>query len=78
MQVVGGGPVVLVGNSLGGYASLATAVEHPDIVRAVALLNAAGRFEDVKRTTEAIAEAALPDTPPSVAARAALREVKFL
>ncbi len=33
MQVVGGTPVVLAGNSLGGYASLATAAYRPDIVR---------------------------------------------
>lgn len=67
---------MLVGNSLGGYSALATAVAHPDLVRAVALLNAAGRFEDVKRTTEAAAEAALPGGPPGAPARAALREVR--
>ena len=30
---VGGGPAVLVGNSLGGYASLATAAAYPDLIR---------------------------------------------
>ncbi|KAF5829848.1 Alpha/Beta hydrolase protein, partial [Dunaliella salina] len=38
--------VVLVGNSLGGYASLAAGSLRPDLVRAVALLNGAGPFED--------------------------------
>ena len=37
--------VVLVGNSLGGYNSLATAAEYPDLVESVVLLNAAGRFD---------------------------------
>ena len=40
--------VVLVGNSLGGYNSLATAATHPSLVKGVVLLNAAGRFEDGK------------------------------
>ena len=30
---VGGGPAVLVGNSLGGYASLATAAAYPDLIK---------------------------------------------
>lgn len=32
-QVAGGKPVVLVGNSLGGYNSLATAAKYPELVR---------------------------------------------
>lgn len=35
---------MLVGNSLGGFTSLLTAVRYPQQVRGVALLNAAGRF----------------------------------
>ena len=42
MQVMGGEPVVLVGNSLGGYNALATAVLHPEVARAVVLVNSAG------------------------------------
>lgn len=38
--------VILVGNSLGGYNALSTAAKHPELVKAVCLLNAAGRFED--------------------------------
>jgi len=38
--------VILVGNSLGGYNALAAAAKHPELVKAVCLLNAAGRFED--------------------------------
>ncbi|GLI59726.1 hypothetical protein VaNZ11_001672 [Volvox africanus] len=48
-EVVGpaGAPVVLAGNSLGGYVSLATAATHgPELVRGVALLNGAGPFRD--------------------------------
>lgn len=39
---MGGEPVVLVGNSLGGYTALATAVLHPEVARAVVLVNSAG------------------------------------
>ena len=42
----GGEGAVLVGNSLGGYNALATAAYHPQLVRGVVLLNAAGRFEE--------------------------------
>jgi pimeloyl-ACP methyl ester carboxylesterase len=41
-----GRPVIAAGNSLGGYASLVFAVDHPDMVRALALLNGAGPFSD--------------------------------
>ena len=39
-----GRPTVLVGNSLGGYASLCVAAERPDSVAGVVLLNSAGPF----------------------------------
>ncbi|KAG2449473.1 hypothetical protein HYH02_005618 [Chlamydomonas schloesseri] len=53
----GGAPVVLAGNSLGGYVSLATAAtEGPELVRAVALLNGAGPFKESEE--KAAAEAA--------------------
>ena len=42
-QVVGGGRVTLVGNSLGGYTSLLTAAKYPDIVNGVVLVNAGKR-----------------------------------
>jgi len=38
--------VILVGNSMGGAASLSTAGYYPEIVKAVVLINAAGRFAD--------------------------------
>lgn len=38
--------VVLVGNSLGGYNSMAVAAQHPELVKGVVLLNAAGRFDE--------------------------------
>jgi hypothetical protein len=41
---VDGEQVVLVGNSLGGFNALNTAAQHPELVRGVVLLNAAGRF----------------------------------
>ncbi len=39
-------PVVIVGNSLGGYASLCVAAAYPDSVAGVVLLNSAGPFSD--------------------------------
>jgi pimeloyl-ACP methyl ester carboxylesterase len=41
-----GRPTVLVGNSLGGFAALAAAVELGDLAAGVVLLNAAGPFSD--------------------------------
>ncbi len=41
-----GQPVVLAGNSLGGYASLSLAANHPDSAVGVILLNSAGPFSD--------------------------------
>ncbi|MEX1316542.1 MAG: alpha/beta fold hydrolase [Synechococcaceae cyanobacterium] len=41
-----GRPTVLVGNSLGGFASLAAGVALGELAAGVALLNAAGRFSD--------------------------------
>lgn len=43
--------VILVGNSLGGYNSLSTAAEHPDLVKGVVLLNGAGRFDDIDESS---------------------------
>lgn len=46
-EVVGGdSKVVLAGNSLGGYVSLATAARNPDLVKGVIALNSAGYFEN--------------------------------
>jgi esterase/lipase superfamily enzyme len=39
--------VVVAGNSLGGYNSLSLAAAHPELVAGVALLNGAGRFDDL-------------------------------
>ena len=66
---------MVAGNSLGGYASLATAVKYPEAVKGVVLLNAAGRFEEVKAEAQAQVEAALPDNPVGQEAKGALREV---
>ncbi len=66
---------MVAGNSLGGYASLATAVKYPETVKGVVLLNAAGRFEEVKAEAQAQVEAALPDNPIGQEAKGALREV---
>jgi pimeloyl-ACP methyl ester carboxylesterase len=76
MQVIGE-PAVVAGNSLGGYASLATAVRYPDAVKGVVLLNAAGRFEEVKAEAQAQVEATLPNTEAGQEAKAALREVRL-
>ena len=50
--------VVLVGNSLGGYNSLATAASYPDLVKGVVLLNSAGRFDKPGGETAPAADAA--------------------
>eukprot|EP00850_Spirogloea_muscicola_P014431 SM000103S09523 [mRNA] locus=s103:470030:473187:- [translate_table: standard] len=39
-------PAVLVGNSVGGYTVLSAAAEYPELVKGIALVNAAGRFEE--------------------------------
>ena len=68
---------MVAGNSLGGYASLATAVRYPDAVKGVVLLNAAGRFEEVKAEAQAQVEATLPNTEAGKEAKEALREVRL-
>lgn len=50
--------VVLVGNSLGGYNSLATAASYPELVKGVVLLNSAGRFDAPGGDTAPAADAA--------------------
>lgn len=47
-----GQPVVIAGNSLGGYASLCVAADQPDWVAGVVLLNSAGPFQETDTTTE--------------------------
>ncbi|NEQ95322.1 MAG: alpha/beta fold hydrolase [Cyanothece sp. SIO2G6] len=49
-----GNPAVLVGNSLGGYASLCVAAQYPQSVQGVVLINSAGPFSDAQ-----------PSQPPS-------------
>ena len=46
IQDVIGRPAVIAGNSLGGYASLCVAADHPESVAGIVLLNSAGPFED--------------------------------
>ncbi|MEA5510067.1 alpha/beta fold hydrolase [Crocosphaera sp. UHCC 0190] len=43
-----GQPVILAGNSLGGYASLCVAAECPNAAKGLILLNSAGPFSDSK------------------------------
>jgi pimeloyl-ACP methyl ester carboxylesterase len=64
---------VLVGNSLGGYNSLSTAASHPELVKGVVLLNAAGRFEDPAEAGQGDEEAA-----PAADAAAAASQVSLL
>jgi pimeloyl-ACP methyl ester carboxylesterase len=45
-----GRPAVLVGNSLGGYASLCVAANHPESVAGLVLLNSAGPFSSPAQT----------------------------
>ncbi|NJL01661.1 MAG: alpha/beta fold hydrolase [Spirulinaceae cyanobacterium SM2_1_0] len=46
-----GRPTVLVGNSIGGYASLATAAHAPQWAAGLVLINSAGRFESPEATS---------------------------
>jgi len=62
-----GRPAVIAGNSLGGYASLCVAVDHPAAVAGIVLLNSAGPFEDA--TTSA------PSSPWQSALRQTLQTV---
>ena len=48
-----------MGNSLGAYASLLTCAYHPELSKGLVLVNGAGRFEEVKASVEANAEAGL-------------------
>lgn len=52
IQEVIGQPVVIAGNSLGGYASLCVGANHPNLVRGVVLLNSAGPFSDPEKDQE--------------------------
>jgi pimeloyl-ACP methyl ester carboxylesterase len=63
----------MVGNSLGGYNSLATAAKYPELVRGVVLLNGAGRFEEAKVAIERATETALGADKEGT--KKALREV---
>ncbi|PSO82333.1 MAG: alpha/beta hydrolase [Cyanobacteria bacterium QS_4_48_99] len=45
-----GQPVVLAGNSLGGYAALCVAAQHPELAKGLVLLNSAGPFSDNTET----------------------------
>lgn len=47
-----GQPAVLAGNSLGGYASLCTAAQCPDVAAGVVLLNSAGPFSENESSSE--------------------------
>ncbi len=50
-QVIGQ-PVVLVGNSLGGYAALCVAAQRPQSAAGLVLINSAGPFTDIQGTTK--------------------------
>ncbi|PSR14497.1 alpha/beta hydrolase, partial [filamentous cyanobacterium CCP3] len=56
-----GRPVVLAGNSLGGYASLCVAANHPESAAGLVLLNSAGPFSTPAQT---------PPPPPNPIAKA--------
>lgn len=52
IETVIGRPVILVGNSLGGYASLCVAAAHSPLVAGVVLLNSAGPFSESQDTAK--------------------------
>jgi pimeloyl-ACP methyl ester carboxylesterase len=47
-----GQPVVLAGNSLGGYVALCVATQRPESAAGLVLINSAGPFTDVQGTTK--------------------------
>lgn len=51
IQEVIGQPVILAGNSLGGYVALCVAGNHPEWARGLILLNSAGPFSDADSKT---------------------------
>lgn len=42
LQSLGGGPFVLIGNSVGGFAAIRAAATHPELVRGLVLVNPGG------------------------------------
>jgi pimeloyl-ACP methyl ester carboxylesterase len=52
IQHVVGQPVVLAGNSLGGYVSLCVATQRPESAAGLVLINSAGPFTDIQGTTK--------------------------
>ena len=64
--------VVVVGNSMGGYASLSVASARPDLVQSVVLLNAAGRFDD------GVGQEGEDEAAPAADAAAAASQQSFL
>jgi pimeloyl-ACP methyl ester carboxylesterase len=66
----GGGPAILVGHAFGSWVARMTAVDHPKLVRGVAMIAAAAKaypagFDGAKELSEAVRKSgdfALPDT----------------
>lgn len=57
-QVVGE-PVILAGNSLGGYASLCVAAQRPESARGLILLNSAGPFSQQEKKKRTVIQKAM-------------------
>jgi pimeloyl-ACP methyl ester carboxylesterase len=66
IQTVIGQPVVLAGNSLGGYSALCVAARHPESVRGLVLLNSAGPFSDQNPTPANPVQKVLGDVVKSI------------
>ncbi|CAI5506072.1 unnamed protein product [Closterium sp. Naga37s-1] len=64
-----GRPAVLVGNSVGGYVTLTTAANHPDVVAGTVLVNAAGKFSEAPPGTAPLSGA--DESPSELKARKA-------
>lgn len=58
-----GSPVVLAGNSLGGYASLCLAAQRPESAAGVILLNSAGPFSETSTDTSSDTPSATKPSP---------------
>ena len=64
----GGGPAVIIGHAFGNWVARMTAVDHPRLVRGVAIVAAAAKaypagFEGAKELSEAVRKAGDPKLP---------------
>ena len=75
LREVVGRPALLAGNSIGAIAALGAAYDAPELTAGVALLNAAGRLDDLNSPAQSAPEAEDEDSAVMAALKAAFRRV---